>query len=103
MREGWREGTRAKPGNRLVYYIKLQCPFVCLSVPPFFRHDRRTATKFGTHNRIEAVQILPSSPAFWWRAVHCGICILENACIIVHNTLCCCHKYRVLSNLILFH
>ena len=27
---------RAKPGNRLVYYIKLQCPFVCLSVPPIF-------------------------------------------------------------------
>ena len=23
--------------------------------------------------------------------------------IIVHNTLCCCHKYRVLSNLILCH
>ena len=23
---------------------------LCLSVPPFFRHDRRTATKFGTHS-----------------------------------------------------
>ena len=32
---GGREGrARAKPGNLLVYYIKLQCPFVCLSVPP---------------------------------------------------------------------
>ena len=26
---------------------------VCLSVPPFFRHDRRTATKFSTHIRID--------------------------------------------------
>ena len=38
-REAGREGgARAKPGNQLVYYIKLQCPFVCLSVctpPPF--------------------------------------------------------------------
>ena len=32
-REGW---ARAKQGNQLVYYIKLQCPFVCLSVPPLF-------------------------------------------------------------------
>ena len=40
-----------------IYYIKLQSPFVCgcvcvcvcVSVPPFFRHDRLTATKFGTH------------------------------------------------------
>ena len=49
------------------------------------------------------VAILPSSPAFWWGAVHCGICILGNVRIIVHNKLCCCHKYRVLSNLILFN
>ena len=58
----------------LIYYIKLQCPFmyvcvrgcmrarvcacvracvcVCLSVPPF-RHDRLRATKFGRHVRID--------------------------------------------------
>ena len=35
--------------------------------------------------------------------MHCGICILGNVRIIVHNKLCCCHKYRVLSNLILFN
>ena len=34
--------------------------------------------------------------------MHCWICILVNVRIIVHNTLCCCYKYRVLSNLILF-
>ena len=28
---------------------------------------------------------------------------LGNVLIIVHNKLCCCHKYRVLSNLILFN
>ena len=42
----------------VIYYIKLQCPFVCLSVclyPLFFRHDRRTATKFGTHIRIDTL------------------------------------------------
>ena len=34
-REAGREGgALAKPGNQLVYYTKLQCPFVCLSVPP---------------------------------------------------------------------
>ena len=40
--------------------IKLQRPFVCLSVctPPFFRHDRRTATKFGTHMRVDMGLIL---------------------------------------------
>ena len=27
--------------------------FVCLSIPPLFRHDRRTATKFGTHIRVD--------------------------------------------------
>ena len=40
----------------IYYIIKLQCPFVCLCVclyPPFFRHDRLTATKFGTHMRID--------------------------------------------------
>ena len=26
---------------------------VCLSVPPFFQHDRLTTTKFGTHVRID--------------------------------------------------
>ena len=38
-----------------VYYIKLQRPLVCLcvSVPLLFRHDRRTATKFGTHIRVD--------------------------------------------------
>ncbi len=35
------------------------------------------------------VAILPSSPAFWWGAVHCGICISGNV--------------RVLSNLIWFN
>ena len=29
------------------------CVCVCLSVTPFFRHDRVTATKFGTHVRID--------------------------------------------------
>ena len=29
--------------------------------------------------------------------------ILNNVRIIVHNTLCCCNKYRVLGHLILFH
>ena len=45
----------AKPGSQLVYYIKLQCLFVsvCLSVPPFFRHDRLTATKLGMHMQID--------------------------------------------------
>ena len=38
----------------IIYYIKLQCPFVCLSVPPPFWHDRQTVTKFDTHsNRYE--------------------------------------------------
>ena len=33
--------------------------FVCLSVPPlFFRHDRRIATKFGTHIRVDMGPIL---------------------------------------------
>ena len=55
---GGREGeARAKPGNQLVYYIKLQCPFVCLcclSVCLYpFRHDGLTATTFGTHMRID--------------------------------------------------
>ena len=41
-----------------IYYIKLQCHFVCLSVClsvciPLLRHDRWTATKFGTHIRID--------------------------------------------------
>ena len=43
--------------NRVKYdsieNITLQCPFVCgylsQSVPPFFQHDRRTATKFCKH------------------------------------------------------
>ena len=45
----------------VVYYIKLQCPFVCLNVclyPPPFRNDRRTATKFGTHFRIDTGLVL---------------------------------------------
>ena len=43
----------------IIYYIKLQLPFVCLSVYPiFFRHDRRTATKFGTHIRVDMGLIL---------------------------------------------
>ena len=41
-----------------IYYIKLQLPFVCLSVRPFFRYDRRTATKFGTHIRVDMGLIL---------------------------------------------
>ena len=42
-------------GSKVFYYIKLPCPFVCVfvSVPTFFRHDRLTATKFGTHVRID--------------------------------------------------
>ena len=53
-------GARAKLGNQLVYYIKLQFSLSgCLSVPPlFFRHDRRTATKFGTHIRVDTGLIL---------------------------------------------
>ena len=35
------------------------CLSACLSVPPpFFRHDRRTATKFGTHVRVDTGPIL---------------------------------------------
>ena len=45
-----------------IYYIKLQFSLsVYLSVctpPPFFRHDRRTATKFGTHVRVDMGLIL---------------------------------------------
>ena len=38
----------------LYIYIKLQHPFVGVSVPPpFFRYEGRTATKFGTHIRID--------------------------------------------------
>ena len=37
------------PSNILC--IKVQCPFVCTPTP--FRHDRRTATKIGTHIRID--------------------------------------------------
>ena len=54
--QGEREGrTGGKPGNQLVYCIKLQCAFVCVSVctPPPLRHDRLTATKFGTHVWID--------------------------------------------------
>ena len=44
----------------MIYYLKLERPFVYLSVctPPFFRHDRRTATKFGTHIRVDMGLIL---------------------------------------------
>ena len=35
--------------------------------------------------------------------MHCWVCISVNVCIIVHKTLCCCYKYCVLSNLILFN
>ena len=41
--------------HHIIYYIKLQRPFVCT---PFFRHDRQTATKFGTHIRIDMGLIL---------------------------------------------
>ena len=43
----------------IIYYIKLLCPFFCPSSctshppPPPLRPDRRTATKFGTHIRID--------------------------------------------------
>ena len=38
----------------VIYYMKLQRPVVCLSVyTPLFRHDCLTATKFGTHMRID--------------------------------------------------
>ena len=39
--------------------IKSICLYVCLSVPPPFRHDRRTATKFGMHMRIDLGIIRP--------------------------------------------
>ena len=41
--------------SKVFYYIKMPCPFVCVfvSVPTFFRHDRLTANKFGTHARID--------------------------------------------------
>ena len=53
---------------RLIYYIKLQCPCVCVracvrdvqtdTVPsPYFRHDGRTATKFGTHHIIMRIDL----------------------------------------------
>ena len=43
------------PHVALIYYIKRPsvCVCVCLSVPLFFRHDRRTATKFGTQMRFD--------------------------------------------------
>ena len=39
----------------IIYYIKLQCPFVCvcLSVPPPYFSTRKTATKYGTHMGID--------------------------------------------------
>ena len=41
------------------YIYKTAEIFVCLSVPPFFsRHDRRTATKFGPHIRVDMGLIL---------------------------------------------
>ena len=47
-REGERDGEREREAGRE------EGAFVCLSVPLlFFRHDRRTATKFGTHIRID--------------------------------------------------
>ena len=53
--------SRAKPGNRLSLYYKTAASLVCLCVctpPPFFRHDQRTATKFGTHIRVDMGLIL---------------------------------------------
>ena len=49
-----------RAGRWHIYYIKLQFSLsVCLSVPlPPFRHDRRTATKFGTHIRVDTGLIL---------------------------------------------
>ena len=48
----------------VIYYIKAAVVFVCLYVclypppPLYFRHDRRTATKFGTHTRVDMGLIL---------------------------------------------
>ena len=49
-----------RAGRWHIYYIKLQFSLsVCLSVPlPPFRHDRWTATKFGTHIRVDTGLIL---------------------------------------------
>ena len=54
-------GARAKLGNQLASLLyKAAVFFVWLSVctPPLFRHDRRTATKFGTHIRVDTGLIL---------------------------------------------
>ncbi len=59
-------GTRLMPSPGPAYLLyKAAVFFVCLSVclsvctpPPFFRHDRRTATKFGTHIRVDMGLIL---------------------------------------------
>ena len=59
--------SRAKPGNPASLLYKAAEIFVCLSAclsvclyppPLFFRHDRRTATKFGTHIRLDMGLIL---------------------------------------------
>ena len=46
---------------RAIYYIKLQCPFVCVSVPPFFltRPSNRNqiwhtfSDRYGTHSQLK--------------------------------------------------
>ena len=64
-RETGREGgARAKPGNQLVYYIKLQFPFVCLSVctllfltrPSDRNHIWHTYSgRYGTHSQLKKI------------------------------------------------
>ena len=52
-------GGRLSPDAIRHLLYKVAVFFVCLSVPPiFFRHDRRTATKFGTHIRVDMGLIL---------------------------------------------
>ena len=47
------EGVRGKMANKLCDLFKhFMSVCVCLYLP-FFRDDRRTATKFGTHIRIQ--------------------------------------------------
>ena len=46
----------------LPYKAAVSLQVVCVCLPPFFRHDRRTATKFGTPMRIDLGAVLKKLP-----------------------------------------
>ena len=54
------EGSQAycQIKSNTIYYIKLQFSLSVCLYPPFFRHDRRNATKFGTHIWVDMGFIL---------------------------------------------